>query len=267
MRSMWSGEICFGMVRIPVKLYAATGLREPALNLVHKDDGGRITLRRVCSACRAEVPYGEVARGHELPTGAIVVLTDKDLADFPIATADQIEILQFAPAHQVDPIIRARSYYLEPAPAGVRSYVVLREALSRSRNVAVAHVALRRRRRLAVLRARDGVLVIETLLCSDEVRAPEFAFLDEDVDIASSELRMAASLIGAMTADLEPGLCRDDYRDALKELVMAKTRRREVIWPTGGQEVAGQPAGLTEALRASVAAERARRAERDRASA
>jgi DNA end-binding protein Ku len=264
MRSIWTGTICLGMVRIPVKLHAATGQREVSFRQVHKDDGGQITLRRVCSACGAEVPYAEVARGHELPTGGMVVLTADDLAGLPLATSRQIEVLQFAPAHQVDPVMRARSYYIEPEPAGARPYVLLRDALARSRSIAVAHVALRQRQRLAALRGRDGVLVIDTLLCPDEVRVPEFAFLDQDIDVAPSDLRTAASLIGAMTADFEPGVHRDGYRDALEELVMAKARRREVVWPSGGQEVAGRPAGLAEALRASLAAARAGR---DRANA
>ena len=118
-----------------------------------------------------------------------------------------------------------------------------------------------------MLRVRDGILLIDTLLCPDEVRIPEFAFLAQDIGVASNELRIAASLIGAMTADFEPGLYRDGYRDALKELVTAKAERREVIWPIGGQEVAGRPAGLAEALRASLAAARARRAEHHSASA
>lgn len=261
MRSMWTGAICIGIVTIPVKLHAATGQRETALRQVHKDDGGRITLRRVCSACAAEVPYAEVARGHELPTGAMVVLTEEDMAGLPRAAGRRIEILQFAPAGQVDPVMRARSYYLEPQPAGARAYVLLQEALARSGKVAVAHVALRQRQRVAVLRARDGVLAMETLLCPHEVRVPEFAFLSQDIDLTSGELRMAASLIGAMTADFEPGFCRDGYCDALHQLVMAKAARREVVWPAGGQEVAGRPAGLAEALRASFAAARARRAE------
>jgi DNA end-binding protein Ku len=267
MRSIWTGVISIGMVQIPVKMHAATGLREVAFRQVHKDDGGRITLRRVCSACGAEVPYAEIAKGHQLPTGGMVVLTDEDLAALPLATAHQIEVLQFAPANQVDPAMRARSYYLEPEPAGARSYVLFREALARSGNVAVAHVALRQRQRLAVLRVREGILVIDTLFCGDEVRMPEFAFLGQDIHVATNELRIAASLIGAMTADFEPGLYRDDYRDALTELVTAKAERREVIWPTGGQEVAGRPAGLAEALRASLAAARDRRAGDDRASA
>jgi DNA end-binding protein Ku len=264
---MWTGEISFGMVRIPVKLYAATEPREIAFRQVHKGDGGRIMLRRVCSACRGEVPYAEVAKGHELPTGGMVVLTDEELADLPRASTRTIEILHFAPADQVDPVIRDRSYYLGPEPAGTRSYVLLREALARSGNVAVVQVALRQRERLAVLRARDGVLVIETVLWPDEVRIPEFAFLDADIDVGSSELSLTALLVGAMTADFEPGRHRDGYRDALKEMVTAKVERREVVWPTGGQEVAGRPAGLAEALRASLAAARARRAERGRAGA
>src|SRR5260370_40425565 len=197
----------------------------------------------------------------------MVVLTDEDMADLPLATSRQIEILQFAPAHQVDPVMRARSYYIEPEPAGARPYVLLRYALARSRNVAVAHVALRQRQRLAALRARDDVLVIETLPCPDEVRIPELAFLGQDIGVAPRELRTAASLISAMTADFEPGVHRDGYRDALEELVTAKAQRREVVWPSGGQQVAGRPAGLAEALRASLAAARARRARRGRGSA
>ena len=267
MRSMWKGAISFGMVAIPVKLHAATASNRVAFVQVHQRDGGRITLRRVCTACGEEVPYTDVAKAHELPTGAIVVLTDQDLAGLPMATAHRIEILQFTPASQVDPVLRARSYYLEPEPASARSYVLLREALARSGNVAVARVSLRQHERLAALRAHDAVLILETLLWPDEMRAPEFAFVDQDIDVASSELKMAASLIGAMTADFEPRLYRDGYHDALKELVIAKAERREVVWPDGGQELAGRPAGLLEALRASLAAALASRAERGRASA
>src|SRR5258708_14956689 len=260
MRSVWTGTICLGMVRIPVKLHAATGQREVSFRQVHRDDGGQITLRRVCSACGGEGPCAEVGRGHEVPSGGMVVLTDEDMADLPLATSRQIEILQFAPAHQVDPVMRARRYYIEPEPAGARPYVLLRDALARSRNVAVAHVALRQRQRLAALRARDGVLVIETLLCPDEARIPEFAFLGQDIDVAPSELRTVASLISAMTADFEPGVHRDRYRDALEELVTAKAQRREVVWPSGGQQAAGRPARAGGGPRAGHRARRAQAA-------
>src|SRR5260370_16701433 len=138
----------------------------------------------------------------------MVGLTDEEMADLRLPTCRQIEILQFAAAHEVDPVMRARSYYIEPEPAGARPYVLLRDALARSRNVAVAHVALRQRQRLAALRARDGVLVIETLLCPDEVRIPEFAFLGQDIDVAPSDLRTAPSLISPMPAHFQPPVHR-----------------------------------------------------------
>src|SRR5260221_11958326 len=112
MRSIWTGTICLGMVRIRVKLHAATGQREVSFRQVHRDDGGQITLRRGCSACGAEGPYAEAARGHELPTGGMVGLTDEGMAGLPLAPPRQIEILQFAPAHQGEPARRARGYYI-----------------------------------------------------------------------------------------------------------------------------------------------------------
>src|SRR6266446_3781371 len=112
MRSIWTGMICLGMIRIPVKQHAATGQREVSFRQVNRDDGGQITLRRVCSACAAEGPYAKVARGHEVLSGAMVVSTDEDMADRPLASSRQIEILQFPPPHQVDPVMRASSYYI-----------------------------------------------------------------------------------------------------------------------------------------------------------
>ena len=262
MRSMWTGTISLGMVTIPVRLFAATGPRKITFHQVHKSDGGRVRLRRVCSACGAEVPYADIARGHELPTGATLVLTDDELADYARTLAHEIEILQFAPADQVDPVMRARSYYLEPRPAGARSYVLLREALARSGNVAIAHLALRQRERLAALRPRDAVLVIETLRWPDELRTPEFAFLGHDIQVSSSELSVATSLVREMATDFEPGRHRDHDREALEELLAAKTERHDIVWPAGGQQVAGKPAGLSQALRASLVAARAARAER-----
>ena len=267
MRSMWTGTISLSLITIPVRLFAATGPREITFHQVHKGDGGRVSLRRVCSACGAEVPYADIAKGHELPTGATLVLTDDELADHARTLAHEIEILQFAPADQVDPVMRARSYYLEPQPAGARSYVVLREALARSGNVAIAHLAMRQRERLAALRPRDAVLVIETLRWPDEMRIPEFAFLGHDIQVSSSELSIATSLIREMTTDFEPGRHRDHDREAIEELLAAKIQRRDIVWPTAGQQVAGKAAGLSQALRASLLAARAARAERGSANA
>jgi len=262
MRSIWAGAISFGMVVIPVKLYTATEQRDVAFRQVHREDGGRIQFRRFCSIDGQEVPYSDVAKGYELATGDVVVLTDDDLKELPLATAKRIDVLHFSPAGQLDSILANKAYYLEPEPAGVRAYVLFRDALERSGRVAVAKVAIRQREALAALRVRDGVVVLETLLWPDEVRAPDFKFLDEDVDIRSQELKMAASLIDTMTEDFDPSLYKDTYREALEALVQAKIEGNEVVRPAGSAIPAnapGGPADLTETLRASVEAAKASR--------
>jgi DNA end-binding protein Ku len=249
------------MVVIPVKLYAATEQRDVTFRQVHREDGGRIQFRRVCSLDGMEVPYSDVAKGYELPTGDVVVLTDEDLADLPLVTAHRIDVMHFAPMGQVDEILVNKSYYLEPEPAGTRAYILFRDALERSGRVAITKVAIRQREALAIVRVRDGVLVLETLLWPDEVRVPDFKFLEEDVDVRSQELKMAASLIDTMTEDFDPSSYRDAYREALEALVQAKIEGNDVVRPAG-QEVPsrpGAPADLTETLRASVAAARASR--------
>ena len=256
MRSIWAGAISFGLVVIPVKLYSATEQRDIAFRQVHRKDGARIQFRRFCTLDGEEVPYSDVAKGYELPTGDMVVLTDEDLADLPLVTAHRIEVLHFAPSAQVEPIYAAKSYYTEPEPAGARAYVLFRDALEDSGKVAVAKVALRQREALAALRVRDGVITLETLLWPDEVRKPDFAFLDEDIEVRSQELKMAASLIDTMTEDFDPDQYHDDYREALEEVIRAKVEGNDLVRPADldAPTPKGQPADLTEILRASVAA-------------
>jgi DNA end-binding protein Ku len=261
MRSIWAGAISFGLVVIPVKLYAATEQRDITFRQVHRADGGRIQFRRFCTLDGEEVPYADIAKGYELPTGDMVVLTDDDLAELPLVTAHRIEVLHFAPSAQVEPILANKSYYLEPESAGVRAYVLFRDALEKSGKVAVAKVALRQREALSALRVRDGVLTLETLLWPDEVRKAEFPFLDEDIEVRSQELKMAASLIETMTEDFEPDQYKDAYREALESVVRAKVEGNDVVRPAGLAVPApkGEVADLTETLRASVAALKAER--------
>jgi DNA end-binding protein Ku len=262
MRSIWAGAISFGLVVIPVKLYAATEQRDITFRQVHRADGGRIQFRRFCTLDGEEVPYADIAKGYELPTGDMVVLTDDDLAELPLVTAHRIEVLHFAPSGQVEPILANKSYYLEPESAGTRAYVLFRDALEKSAKVAVCKVALRQREALAALRVREGVLTLETLLWPDEVRKPEFGFLDEDIDVRSQELKMAASLIETMTEDFEPDQFRDAYREALESVVQAKVEGNDIVRPAGvdAPSAKGEVADLTETLRASVAALKAERA-------
>jgi DNA end-binding protein Ku len=257
MRSMWKGAVSFGLVMIPVKLYTATETKDIAFRQVHREDGGRIRFRRFCTIDDTEVPYEDVAKGYELADGEIVILTEEDMAELPLPTTKNIEVVQFCPAEQLDPILFNRSYFLEPEAAGARAYSLLREALEQSGKIAIAQVALRQRESLAILRARDGVLVLETLLWPDEVRVPDFAFLADNIEVRPQELRMAESLIESMTLDFDPDEYHDSYREALQELVTAKVEGREVIQPQEAGPGEEEPSSLADALRASLAAAKA----------
>ncbi|MGW4472416.1 non-homologous end joining protein Ku [Nonomuraea sp. NPDC004354] len=254
MRSIWKGAISFGLVTIPVKLYSATEQKDVTFHQVHREDGGRIRYKRVCTVDGEEVPYSDIAKGYELPTGEIVVLTDEDFEELPLSTSRRIDVLQFTPADQIDPIYFAKSYYLEPDSQGAKPYVLLRDALENSGQVAVVKVALRQRESLATLRVREGVFVLETMLWPDEIRKTDFGFLEEDVDVRPQELKMAESLIATMVADFDPGEYRDAYREALQQVIEAKVAGKEVIAAPEGEEEAGPAVDLMAALRASVEA-------------
>jgi DNA end-binding protein Ku len=261
MRSIWKGAISFGLVSIPVKLYSATEEKDVSFHQVHREDGGRIRYKRVCQIDGEEVPYSDIAKGYELPSGEVVVLTDEDFADLPLTTSRAIDVLEFVPLDQVDPMYFAKSYYLEPDGQGAKPYVLLREALENSGRVALVKVALRSRESLATLRVRDGVFVLEMMLWPDEIRTPDFAFLDEDIDVRQQELKMAESLIESLSGDFEPEQYSDNYREALQALIDAKVEGREVVQPAEPAEDSGTVVDLMAALRASVEAAKKGRAD------
>ncbi|MET8144662.1 Ku protein [Sphaerisporangium sp. NPDC005288] len=267
MRSIWKGAISFGLVTIPVKLYSATEQKDVSFHQVHREDAGRIRYKRVCSVDGEEVPYSEIAKGYELAGGEIVVLTDEDFADLPLSTSRRIDVLQFTPAEQLDPILFNKSYYLEPESAGVKPYVLLRDALERTGQVAIVKVALRQRESLAALRIREGVFVLETMLWPDEVREPGFEFVDEDVEVRPQELQMAESLIETMAGEFDPTEYHDAYREALQQVIEAKVAGKELVRPEAAEQ-AGPAVDLMAALRASVdAAKREREGGREKAPA
>src|SRR5437588_6324995 len=256
MRSIWKGAISFGLVSIPVKLYSATEERDVSFHQVHREDGGRIRYKRVCQVCGEEVQYADIAKGFELPSGEVVVLTDEDFADLPLSTSRSIDVLEFVPLEQVDPLYFAKSYYLEPDAAGAKPYVLLREALEQSGRVALVKIALRQRETLATLRVRDGVFVLEMMLWPDEIRDAAFGFLDDDIDVRPQELQMAQSLIETMAGDFVPEQYSDNYREALQALIDAKVAGREVVAPAEPATDTGTVVDLMAALRASVDAAR-----------
>jgi DNA end-binding protein Ku len=261
MRSIWKGAISFGLVSIPVKLYSATEEKDVAFHQVHRTDGGRIRYKRVCQNDGDEVSYGDIAKGYELPSGEVVILTDEDFADLPLSTSRAIDVLEFVPLEQVDPMYFAKSYYLEPDAAGAKPYVLLREALERSGRVALVKVALRQRESLATMRVRDGVFVLEMMLWPDEIRDPSFGFLDDDIEVRPQELKMAESLIESLSGDFQPEQYSDNYREALQSLIEAKVEGREVVQPSEPAAESGAVVDLMAALRASVEAAKAGRAE------
>ena len=254
MRSIWKGAISFGLVTIPVKLYSATEAKDVSFHQVRRSDGSRIKYKRVAATDGEEVAYGDIAKGYELSNGETVVLTDEDFKDLPLTTSRAIDVLQFVPLEEVDPIYFEKSYYLEPDKAGTKPYVLLRDALEQSGKVAVVKIALRNRESLATLRVRDGVFVLETMLWPDEVRVPDFDFLDDDVEVRPQELAMAGSLIETLAGDFDPSQYKDSYREALQQVIEAKIEGREVVQPAPDQPTSGTVVDLMAALRASVAA-------------
>ncbi len=259
MRSIWKGAISFGLVTIPVKLYSATETKDVSFHQVRRSDGSRIKYKRVAAVDGEEVAYGDIAKGFELSNGETVVLTDEDFKDLPLTTSRTIDVLQFVPLEQLDPIFFEKSYYLEPDKAGIKPYVLLRDALEQSGRVAVVKVALRNRESLAALRVRDGVFVLETMLWPDEVRVPDFGFLEEDVEVRAQELAMAGSLIETLTGAFDASQYKDSYREALEAVIEAKVEGREVVQPADSQPTAGTVVDLMAALRASVEAAKQKR--------
>ena len=259
-QSIWKGSISFGLVSIPVRLFSATEEKDISFRQVHREDGGRIRYKRVCSVDGEEVPYSDIAKGYELPDGEMVVLDDDDFANLPITSSRAVEVLSFVPADQIDAVQMGKPYYCDPT-GDAKPYVLLRDALENAERVAVVKVALRQRERLAVLRPRDGVLVMQTLLWPDEVRAAKLDFLDDDVTVRPQELTMAESYIAALSADFDPSEFSDGYREALEEVIEAKVAGREVVTPEEQPASSGQVVDLMEALRRSVAEAKSRRGE------
>ncbi|MGA9309152.1 MAG: Ku protein [Pseudonocardiaceae bacterium] len=258
MRAIWKGALAFGMVSIPVRLYSATEDRDVSFHQVHDEDAGRVRYQRMCTVCDQEVAYADLAKGFELPSGETVILTDEDFANLPLPTTKIVELVAFVPADQVDPLALARGYYLEPDPAGRKPYELLRAALDRTSRVGLAKIAVRSKESLAVLRPRGDVLALQTMVWPDEVRKAQFDVLDREVSVSDAELKMADTLIEAMSGDFTPEAYQDGYREALLSVIEAKTAGKEFVAPP----TSAQPApavDLITALKASVEAAKAAR--------
>lgn len=257
MRAIWKGAISFGLVNVPVKLYSATSSHDLALHQVHAADHGRIRYQRRCEVCEEVVAYRDIDKAYDDGVQT-VVLTKEDIASLPAEKSREIEVVEFVPAEQIDPLRLDSSYYLEPEERALKPYTLLRRALEETDRVAVVRFALRQRTRLAALRVRDKALVLQTMLWDDEVRAPEFDVLDTEAKVTSKELSMAGQLVDSLAADLDTSEFTDDYQEQLRALVEAKLEKGEGVdtEATFGAESeesdGGEVIDLMEALQRSV---------------
>jgi DNA end-binding protein Ku len=258
MRAIWKGAVSFGLVSIAVKLYSATEEKDIRFHQVHRTDGGRIKYQRTCSIDGEVVSFDDIAKGYDIGGGEMVILTDEDFADLPLTTSRAIDVLEFVPADEIDPILFAKAYYLEPEGQAAKPYVLLRDALQDADRVAIVKIAIRQREQLATLRVHDDVLVLNTMLWPDEVRTPDFGFLDEDIETRPAELAMASSLIDSMAGSFKAEEFTDNYRAALQEVIDAKVEGREIVQPEEAEEAPAAAVDLMAALKASV--ERAKKA-------
>ena len=265
-RAIWKGAIAFGLVNVPVKVYAATEDHDVSLHQVHSKDGGRIRYQRICEIDGEVVPYADIDRAYD-DGERTVVLGKDDFDALPSERSREIEVVEFVPSEQVDPIILDRSYYLEPDSASPKAYVLLRRTLEQTDRTAIVRFTLRQKTRLAALRVRGDVLVLQTLLWADEVREVAFPALDEPVKISAKELELSASLVDSFADDFDPEQFVDEYQRELRTLIEAKLERGDALdtSETFGEQEEGEKGGevidLMEALRASVERSRAARGE------
>ena len=265
MRTIWKGALTFGLVNVPVKVYSATEDHDVPLHQVHEKDGGRIRYQRTCEVCGETVAYADIDRAY-VEEGQTVVLTKDDLAALPAEKSREIDVVEFVPSDQVDLLTLDKPYYLEPDSKSPKAYVLLRKTLEQTDRTAIVRFTLRQKTRLAALRVRGKVLVLQTLLWADEVREAEFPALDEDVRISKKELELSASLVDSYSADFDPEEFVDEYQKELRTLIDAKIEAGDtfdVAETFGEAEKAaegGEVIDLMEALRASVARTKEERA-------
>jgi DNA end-binding protein Ku len=260
MRAVWKGAVTFGLVNVPVKLYSATEDHDVSLHQVHDADGGRIRYQRVCEIDGKVVEYKNIDKAYD-DGERTVIITDEDLKSLPAERSREIEVVEFVPTEQIDPIMFDRSYYLEPDSASSKAYVLLRRTLESTDRTAIVRMALRQKTRLAALRVYGDVLMVQTLLWSDEVRAADFPSLEDPVKISDKELDLSKQLVESLVSDFEPEQFVDEYQQELRTLIEAKLEQGDAVdtaatFGEQPEEEGGEVIDLMEALRQSIAAKR-----------
>jgi DNA end-binding protein Ku len=256
-RALWSGSISFGLVNVPIRMYTAVSEHKLHFHLVHEKDSSPIGYEKICKKEGKRVPDDEIVKAFEYRKGELVFMADEDFEAARVEGYRSIDITDFVPYEDIDPIYFAKAYYLGPDKGAEHVYALLVKAMEESGLAGIAKFVMRDRQNLGCLRVRDGVLTLEQMYFADEVRPVEEIAPPQDVELDERELTMARQLIDAFAGDFEPEKYTDTYRDTLCEIIKAKREGEEIV--TEPKAEPEQPTDLMAALRASIAAAQGRR--------
>jgi DNA end-binding protein Ku len=257
-RAIWKGAINFGLVTIPVGLYTATDNKTPKFKQLRKTDHSAIRYKRVAEADGEEVVWDDIVKGYEFEKDRYVVFTDEELSSAHPEGNKLVDVVQFVDESEIDPMMYQKSYYLAPEKTGVKAYRILEQALQEKGRVGIAKVSIREKQQLATLRAKDGMIVMETMFWPDEIREAEFEDLDSEVEIRPEEVEMAASIIDNLTRPFEGEEYVDRTRELVEELAAKKVAGEEIVAPASPEPT--KVVDLLEALKASVEATKEKQA-------
>ena len=255
-RAIWTGAISFGLVNVPVRMYSAIGEHDLHFHYVHEPDGSRIGYEKICKLEDKPVPAAEIVKAFEFEKGEYVYMTDEDFEAAETEGHRTIDIRDFVPYEEIDPIFFEKTYYLGPQEGAEKVYALLVRAMEQAGLAAIAKYVMRDRQNLGCLRVRDGVITLEKMYFADEIR-PVDEIVPKDAKVDRRELEMAAELIDRFAGKFEPERYEDSYRDALCEIIQAKRKGKEVHVEAAPEPE--QPVDLMAALRASLDAAQARR--------
>jgi DNA end-binding protein Ku len=234
MRAIWKGTISFGLVSIPISLFPATRHEELKFRLLRASDLSPVNYKRVAEADGKEVPWDQIVKGYEYEKGKYVVLKDEDFEHVDLEATQTVDIQDFVDQEEIDPMFFYKPYYLEPQKGGDKAYALLRDALEDSKKVGIAKVVIKTRQYLAGVKPEDGVLVLELMHFADELLETEKLYVPKKVEVGKREMNMAKSLIDSMSSKWNPQKYRDDYREALMEVIEEKVE-------AGGKEIEEKP--------------------------
>src|SRR5262245_19586370 len=225
MRAIWKGSIAFGLVNIPIGLYPATRREELKFRLLRRSDLSPINYKRIAEADGKEVPWEEIVKGYEYEKGRFVVLKEEDFRRADIEATQSVDIMEFVPLPEIDPIFFDRPYYLEPEKKGIKAYALLREALKRSGQVGTAKVVIKTRQHLSAVKPEKNALLLELMHFPDELIEAESLQIPNNAPVRPQELKMANELIEKMSGKWEASKYSDEYKNALLELIHKKAER------------------------------------------